>query len=138
MNWTKRSKTIIKNMQSVVLHPNQFSNWEIIQLILIQMLIKFCSESEGFCITMKTVIIVFDWLRINSFLVVKATLQQLIKGESKKWAGFDRQWPISLKGAGIQNSWRSMKNEKKEQYEKMKNKVGLTSSTILNSCSFRR
>ena len=69
------------------------------------MLIKFCSESEGFCITMKTVIIVFDWLRINSFLVVKATLQQLIKGESKKWAGFYRQWPISLKGSGIQNSW---------------------------------
>ena len=89
------------------------------------MLIKFCSESEGFCITMKTVIIVFDWLRINSFLVVKATLQQLIKGESKKWAGFDRQWPISLKGAGIQNSWRSMTPPLK-----MKKKVGYTFSNL--------
>ena len=33
----------------------------------------------------------------------------------EKWAGFDRQRPLSLKGAGIQNSLRSMtppKNEK--------------------------
>ena len=49
----------------------------------------------------------------------------------EKWAGFDRQWPISLKGAGIQNSWRSMTPPKNE-------KVGHTSSTLLNSCSYQR
>ena len=27
-----------------------------------------------------------------------------LKGDSKKWAGFDRQRPISMKGAGIQNN----------------------------------
>ena len=43
-----------------------------------------------------------------------------------------QQQPISLKVSGIQKSWRSMTPLK------MKNKVGHTSSTILNSCSFQR
>ena len=45
----------------------------------------------------------------------------------KKWAGFDKQRPISLKGAGIQNSWTLFFIFR-----------GLTSSTPLNSCSFQR
>ena len=46
----------------------------------------------------------------------------------KKWAGFDKQRPISLKGAGIQNSWTLF----------FIFRGGHTSSTILNSCSFQR
>ena len=34
----------------------------------------------------------------------------------EKWAGFDRQRPLSLKGAGIQNSLRSMTPPKNEKY----------------------
>ena len=69
-----------------------------------------------------------EWPVINDNKII----QQLIKGCQLKNVPMDwRQWPISLRGAGIQKSWRSMTL-------KMKNKVGHTNSTILNSCSFQR